>query len=178
MRIGNYLSFDKRRTLFKAFIESQFKYSPLVWMFYGRQSNRKINKLHERALRVVYNDYESSFDDLLQKDNSFSIHHQNIQSLAIQIYKWFNGFQNDVENIFVKKERSPLELFVPSISTVSMGENSLRYFGSIIWNSLPLEIRNIQSLPAFKSSIKNWKPNCLCRLCKVYVSGIGFVSIV
>ena len=52
----------------------------------------KINKLHECALRVVYNDYESSFDGLLQKDNSFNIHHQNIQSLAIQIYKWFNGF--------------------------------------------------------------------------------------
>ena len=41
IRMGSYLSFDKRRTLFKAFIESQFKYSPLVWMFYGIQSNRK-----------------------------------------------------------------------------------------------------------------------------------------
>ena len=54
--------FKKRRILFKAFIESQFKYCPLVWMFQGRQINDKINKLYERALRIVYNDTVTSFE--------------------------------------------------------------------------------------------------------------------
>ena len=48
--------FKKRRILFKAFIVSQFMYCPLAWMFHGRQINDKINKLHERDLRIVYND--------------------------------------------------------------------------------------------------------------------------
>ena len=56
-------------------------------MFHGRQSKDKINKLHERAPRIVYNDTVTSFENLLIKDKSFTIHHQNIQLLAIEIYQ-------------------------------------------------------------------------------------------
>ena len=86
-RVAKFVPFKKRRILFKAFIESQFKYCPLVWMFHGRQINDKINKLHERALRIVYNDTVTSFENLLIKDKSFTIHHQIIQLLAIEIYQ-------------------------------------------------------------------------------------------
>ena len=82
------MSLDKRRIVMKAFIESQFNYCPLFWMFDSRTSNNKINCLHERALRIVYSDYKSSFCELLEKDESFSIHHKSIQSLAIEIYKF------------------------------------------------------------------------------------------
>ena len=44
-------------------------------MFWTRSANNKINKLHERALRTVYNDYNSKFEELLTKDSSFTIHH-------------------------------------------------------------------------------------------------------
>jgi len=83
-RICRFLNFRKRRLLFKSFIESQFKYCPLVWMFHSRGINNKINRLHSRALRMVYNDYNSTFEELLVKDGSFSIHHQNIQRMAIE----------------------------------------------------------------------------------------------
>ena len=55
-------------------------------MLHGRQIN-KINKLHERALRIVYNDTITSFEELLVEDKTFTIHHQNIQSLANEMYK-------------------------------------------------------------------------------------------
>ena len=45
-RVTNLLSFNKRRTLFKAFVQSQFKYCPIVWMFHSRRTNNKINRLH------------------------------------------------------------------------------------------------------------------------------------
>ena len=67
-RMRKYLDFNKVRLLFKSFFESQFKYCPLTWMFYSRKTNNRINKLHERALRLVYSDYESTFEDLLTKD--------------------------------------------------------------------------------------------------------------
>ena len=60
------LPFSKRRSLMKAFFESQFAYCPLVWMFHNRQINYKINDLHYRALRVVYRDETSSFDNGLE----------------------------------------------------------------------------------------------------------------
>ena len=56
--------------IMKAFIESQFGYCPLVWMFHSRSFNNKINRIHERALRITYNDKSSSFQNLLEKDNS------------------------------------------------------------------------------------------------------------
>ena len=185
-RMAKYLNFKNKRVLYKAFsaFESQFKYCPLVWMFHSRTLNNKINRLHERALRIVYNDYITSFDDLLIKDRSFTVHHRNIQFLLIELFKILHGLsKGSFADIFHVNQDSVLRsnpnLFVPSINTVSKGENSLRYYGSIIWNSLPPDIKNISSFNEFKAKIKKWRPvNCPCRLCKEYITGIGFVNLI
>ena len=78
-RVCKFLNLERRRSLMKAFIESQFAYCPLAWMLRSRSSNNCINHLHERALRIVCNDHSSTFEDLLVKDNSASIHHRNIR---------------------------------------------------------------------------------------------------
>ena len=77
-RMRKYLGFIKVRLLLKPFFESRFKYCALTWMFYSRKTNNRINKLHERTLRLVYNDYKSTFADFLAKDGSFTIHHYKI----------------------------------------------------------------------------------------------------
>ena len=66
-RISNYLTFYQKRTLIKAFFESQFRYWSLTWMFHSRKSNNKINLLHERALRMIYNDKFHYFRNFLIK---------------------------------------------------------------------------------------------------------------
>ena len=86
-RISNYMNIDQRRRVMKAFISSHFGYCPLVWMFCSRSFDNRINRIHEKALRIVYNDRQSSFDELLEKDNSVSIHTRNLQLLIIEIYK-------------------------------------------------------------------------------------------
>ena len=68
--------------------------------------NNKINRLHERASRIVHSDFKPSFEGLLLKDNSFSIHERNIQSLAIKIYKFFNGLSPSFLNIVYHKNIS------------------------------------------------------------------------
>ena len=83
--MANLLSFNKRGSLFKAFVEPQFKHCPIVWMFHSRRTNKTINRLHERALGIVYDNDVSTFDQLLVMDESFCIHHQNIQRLLIKI---------------------------------------------------------------------------------------------
>ena len=65
---------------------------PLIWMFHSRTINNKINRLHERALRLVYSDYNSNFDELLKKNESCSIHDRNVQTLAIKICRFFMVF--------------------------------------------------------------------------------------
>ena len=87
----------------KRFIESQFNYCPLIWMFHSQTIINKSNRLHERAVRIVYSDFKSSFEGLLLKENSFSIHERNVQSFAIEIYKFVNGLSPSfLNNVFRK----------------------------------------------------------------------------
>ena len=69
----------------KTFITSQFNYAPLIWMFHNRTLNNKINRRHEIALRIACDDDKSNFQELLDLDNSMTIHHRNIQKLAIEM---------------------------------------------------------------------------------------------
>ena len=80
-KITPYMGFAKRRLIVNAFFYSQFNYCQLVWMCHNRTNNNKINRLHERCLRLIYNDKKLSFEDLLQKDGSVSIHHRNLRTL-------------------------------------------------------------------------------------------------
>ena len=66
----------------------QFNYYSLIWMCHNRTYNNKINRLDERYLRLIYNDKRSSFEDLLEKDNSVSIHHKNLQAVAMKMFKY------------------------------------------------------------------------------------------
>ena len=68
-----------------SFIESQYGYCPLIWTFHGRGVNNKNN--HESSFRIIYIDSNSSFKYLLKKDNSFTVQHRNIQSLAMDLFK-------------------------------------------------------------------------------------------
>ena len=72
----------------KAFITSQFSCCPLLWMFHSRAMNKRINTLHEKAIRLVYtNKPNLSFDDLLKENKSVKINQKNWQILATEIYK-------------------------------------------------------------------------------------------
>ena len=94
-------------------------------MFYSRTMNNKINRIHERVLSLVYSDLISSFDELNKKDLSFSIHHRNIQSLAIELYKFFHGLSPSIiKNVHFNTNisynlRSPNELYSRNPKTVN-----------------------------------------------------------
>ena len=81
------MDFSKKRILMNAFFESEFNCWPVIWMFHNRSLKNKINRLHERCLRTIYNNKQSSFEQLLNQDNSVSTHHRNIQTLAMKMYK-------------------------------------------------------------------------------------------
>ena len=129
-------------------------------MFYSRKTNNRINKLHERPLRLVYRDYESTFEDLLTKDGSFTVHHYSIQTLATELYKVYNNIsQTTFEELFTRNNngyylRSKSDFVFPQIRTVLKGSNSIRCFGPIIWNLIPEELKNITSLNTFKKEIR------------------------
>ena len=77
-RIVNYMDLSRRKCLMKAFVTSEFNYCPLSWIFHSRELNNRINRIHERALRLVYQDNSLSFAEVLEKDNSVTIHQRNL----------------------------------------------------------------------------------------------------
>ena len=174
-RVCHILNLERRRSLMKAFIESLFGYCPLVWMICGRQESNRIYHLHERALRIVYNGYESTFENL-ELDNSVSIHHRNIRLLAIELYKVKHNLSNQVmSELFDLRSinynfRSQTDFELRSVYTTAYGLRSLRCFASKIWNIVPVDIRNSDSLSEFTTKIMSWKPvTCPCNLCRTFV---------
>ena len=86
-KVFPYIPQIQTRLLMNVYFMSQFGYCPLVWMNHSRTLNNRINGLHKRALSLVYNDFSSSFSELLEKDKSVTKHHCNLQSLAYEIFK-------------------------------------------------------------------------------------------
>ena len=178
MRISKYITDkNKLKLIMKTFIESMFNYCPLVWMFHSRAQNNKINKLHERALRVIYKKSSLSFQQLLEMDNSFTIHERNLQKLAIEMYKVKrNMCPRPFQELFTPVVRGRSEWVIPSAKSVNKGIETIRYRGPKTWELVPKDIKNSISLSIFKSEIKKWKPSgCTCRLCKIYIPNLGYL---
>ena len=176
------MSLEKRRIILKAFIHSQFGYCPLIWMFHNRTLNNKINRIHERALRIVYRDKTSTFTELLQKDNGVTVDQTNLQTLATEICK----VKMDLAPQLVKELfrphthsynlRSTYEFKLENVKTVHYGTEYLSFLGHNIWELVPSEIKSSHSLEEFKKKFKSWIPdNCPYRICKSYLHHIGFI---
>ena len=181
-RVSNFMNLKQRQTTMKAFILSQFGYCPLVWMFHSRKLNQRINRIHERALRIVYKDNVSSFSELLIKDESFTIHERNIQTLAIELYKVAYGLSPKLMNQVLplnvqSKYPGENDFKTFNVKTVSYGTETLAHLGPKIWSIVPTDMKRF-SLSKFTNKIRKWNPeNCPCRLCKIYIRDLGFVKI-
>ena len=179
-RISHFLNEHKRKVLMKSFVMSQFNYCPIIWMYCQRRSNNMINRIHERSLRIAYNDYISDFNSLLQKDNSVTVHQRNIQALAIEIHKTIHN-QNPsfMENIFCirqhKYSTSTQNLVHPKPRTVTYGTETFGYKGNQIWNKIPTKIQNDSDINVLKEYISENNVTCTCNLCKLYIPNLGYV---
>ena len=125
------------KIIFKALFESQFKYCLLTWMFYSRSANKRINHLQESAFREKYDDYDLNFDKLLEKDGSFTIHHYNIQTLCIELYKVYRNLSQTIFSELFARNKSTYKLrfksdfVIPQVSTAFKGFSSISYYAPI-----------------------------------------------
>ena len=133
-------------------------------MFHNRKSYNKINKIHERALRTIHKDSTSNFESLLIKSNSVSIHQSNFQLLLIKLYKTVNNLNPSfmaevfVNNVVPYNLRGSTNLVLPKARTNLYGIDTLRFFGLKLWQSVPKEIKESQSLDIFKRNINTIRP--------------------
>ena len=85
-RVSSYLNEKQSLLLYNSFIMSQFNYCPLIWMFCGKVANNELNRTHKRALRILFNDYTSTFNELLHRGNECTIHQKSLQKLMLEVY--------------------------------------------------------------------------------------------
>ena len=124
----------------------------------------------------------SSFE-LLETDNSVSVHHRNILVFATELYKAVSGHSPEImKEVFPYNEnttyntRNKRKFHSRAIKSVTFGSETLSHLAPKIWELVPVEIKNVESVACFKRAIKKWKPtNCPCRLFRTYVFQVGFV---
>ena len=173
--------FTSKKSYHKGIILSQLRYSLLVWMCYSRTLINKINSLYERALRHVYDDRQSTFEEMLNIDKSVTIHHRNLQVLARELYKVHHVLGPELINDIFKNRnvtyyfRNNSAFETRNKKSVYYGTESISFLGPKIWERLPINIKDSENLSIFKLNIKSRKPeNCPCRLCTLYIADIGF----
>jgi len=165
-----------------AFIKSQFSYCPLTWMFHGRILENKINRIHERCLRIVYCDPDSSFEELLEQDCGITFHQRCLQILAIELFKIkLDEKVSVLEEVFPRNEskintRNKTYFKSRFIKTELNGKDSLSFLGPKIWELIPMTLKDLTTIEAFKQKIKHWTPSaCPCRNCRPFIKGVGFI---
>ena len=102
--MSHYLSEKKMNVLIASYFESQFKYCTFVWIFFRKGLDHRIDKPHERALRMPYNDHSSDLEELLTKDDTVTIHQCNLRILEIEIYK----VSNDLSPLFMRDMKNDI----------------------------------------------------------------------
>ena len=172
-RIAHHLNGQQANNIVNSFFYSHFNYCPLIWMFSSKQSNSKLEKIHERALRIISRNYKSDYSSLLEQNNECTFHVRNLQALMTEIYKTIADLNPTfMKEIFIRQDnpyrlKCNLRLKIPSVRTLSYGTESISFRGSHLWNSLQNSYKECDSLHVFKSKIRQWnRSGCTCKLCK------------
>ena len=173
LRLRKSLSITQAKLLVNAHVLSYFFYCPLILMFFGKTNMFRINKIHKRALRTIYNNFDLELDDLLILDGSCTIHQKHLQLLMIEVYKSINHYSPELLwDLFCRKQqpynlRNQLLMQLPTAKSIKYGTNSIIFIGSILWNLLPNCYKVSPNLSIFKRNIKSWYCyNCTCRYCR------------
>ena len=128
---------------------------------------------------MAYNDFESSFENILSQENGVRIHQKNLQLLAIEIYKTVNNlnpvFMKEIFQLNELANNLRNQSFIQKKpNTVTYGLDTISYRCDELWSSIPLDIRSTENCKVYKTKIKQTDLTCSCRLCTPYIANIVY----
>ena len=171
-RIGKYLCKLGKLNIYYSFILSNFNFCPLTWHFCGEAYTKKLEKIQERALRFIYEDYISDYHTLLSRSRLPSLKLRRMRTMALEIHKIIHKQgPTYLHDLVVIKECSFNFRYkniakIPQVRTTSFGSNSFRFSAPKLWNSLPQHFRDEVSFERFKGLINAWSgESCSCSFC-------------
>ena len=172
-RLSQYLTTETKLLIYKSFVRSNFGYCPIVWHFCSKTSTDKMEKLQYRALRQVYSDFDSSYEELLKRANMNTLKLTRIRKIALETFKILNNLSPSYILDLVKFKSTNYSFRyqnlaeLPRVNTESYGRKSFRYEAAHVWNSLPNELRTTTDFKEFGRLIRTWEgTSCKCSMCK------------
>ena len=173
IRIGKYLTLEGRKAIYHAFIMSNFNFCPLVWHFCKKSASDKLEKINFRALKFVYQDFDTPYENLLSREGTPSLHLGRLRKIAIETFKIIHDnsppYLKDLVDVKTSNYsfRNKNVLDTKRFRTKRYGHNSFKYAAPNIWNSLPQECRAAVDIKTFKTLLNTWcGSECKCALCK------------
>ena len=170
-RLSHVLSTTTKMSVFNSFVKSNFAYCTVTFHYCGVQSDKKLEKIYERALRTVYNDFTSMYQNVLKRANKKMLYEEREDIVVETVYKIINNMVPPLDNSMFTSQitmynlRNSNMLNVPSYQTVTFGFNSIRVNGAIRWNKLPMQIKNCDNLRCFKNALQKYRYQCNCGSC-------------
>ena len=160
-RLSPHLTYKSRKAAVDAFILSNFNYCPLVWYCSTAREQQKIERIQQRALRRIHDDYEFDYTVLLDRSNTVTMNVKRMRALCIEIYRPLNSLSPKyMKELFklnspVYSSRRSQNLHVPRVNQTTFGLKSIWYEGPKIWNHLPNSFKSAENLKIFKYLIKS-----------------------
>ena len=172
-RICKHLEYSSKLRIYESFIASNFEYCSLVYNSFSIGQDKKLEKLNERALRLLCNDYISTYENILSKTNKRMLYVTRKMKLAEFVFKVQHKKAPPLNDTFFKRQITPyhmrdnMKLMKPVYNTVQFGMKSIAYQGPLVWNSLPVDIKIIDDYHAFHVSLRNCNilNSCQCGNC-------------
>ena len=139
-RISRFLSTSSRMIIYNSFINSNFNYCPIVWHFCGKKNGDKIEKNQERALRIIYRNYDSLYPELLRDAGAYTMLDKRLRSMLLHVFKSLKGMNAKCLNdMYSAKQlnysmRRCVKLVQPQRKTTTAGLKTVSYLGAKLWN--------------------------------------------
>jgi hypothetical protein len=171
-RLSKVLDTGSKLKIYNSFIQSAFSYCPTVYNTFSIENCRKLEKIQERALRFVFDDYSSSYNKLLEKASKPSVSKFLITNTVEQVFKVIHDYAKPLQSSFFlfpnstydMRNRNRLQL--PKYNTTKYGKHSFQYMGSYLWNNIPDSMQQCSNINDFKEMLSDWEgPKCKCGYC-------------
>ena len=171
-RIGRFLTKHGKLTIFKSFIMSNLNYCPLTWHFCNQASINKMEKIQERALRFISNDFSSTLETLLVLNKATPLHIGRMKLMASEVFKILHNLSPTYIQDLVKEKvslydfRNKKQVEIPRVNSKRYGMKSFRFGAAQVWNSLPNEVRLAENYKQFRRLLQAWDGvDCKCTSC-------------
>ena len=138
-RLQKFMGHKEKEAIINTFVHSNFNYGCLIWHFSSKKSQNKVEKIHERSLKFLSNDYLSSYAELLEKSTSVSMETKRLRTMVYEIFKTLNNlnpvFMKDIFHYSPNVTHKKHNLYIHTQNTTKFGIKSLRAFSANIWNT-------------------------------------------